>query len=106
MNEKVKNTLFLSIPFLFYLVSSLFMTKYYYESSFERYKFCLKQTEENNLPTNICSHISHASESAYSWAMSSFYPIVIMLLIIIFSFGMRIVAMNKELKEIKEKLNV
>ncbi len=82
------------------------MTKYYYESSFEGYKLCVKQTKENNLSTDVCSHISMASDSAYSWAMAFLYPIIFMLLIIIFSFGMRIISMNKELKEIKEKLNV
>ncbi len=82
------------------------MTKHYYESSFERYKFCIEQAKENNLSINICSHISMASDSAYSWAVSFFSPIVIMLLVIIFSFGMRIISMDKELKEIKEKLNV
>ena len=106
MNEKVKNTLLLSISFLFYLVSSIFTAKYYYESSFERHKFCVEQTKENNLPITICSHILSASDSGFSWAMSSFNPVVIMLLVIIFSFGMRIISMNKELKEIKEKLDV
>ena len=106
MSEKIKIAVFIAVPFLFYFVSSHFLTKSYYENSLERYEFCLEQIKDSSLPISFCSQISSASDAAYSWATSFYQPIIIMLMIIILSFGHKLFSVNKELKEIKEKLNV
>lgn len=109
MSEKVKSILLFAVPFLIYLVISLAMTRFYLSSSFESYKFCVEQVKEANLPTgtiNLCSHISSAINTAYFSAIMLFNPIIIVLLTSIFLFGKKMNSMSKELKEIKEKLNV
>lgn len=105
MNEKIKGVLLFLILLVFYFVSSHFTKKSYYETSLERFKLCLEQTKENNLPVSVCSQISSASDLAYSSAVSNLNWIEIILWMIIVLFGFKIISINKELKEIKEKLN-
>ena len=105
MNEKVKIALLYILPWLLFFTSSYYLTKFYYEHSLKRLELCLEHNAALNLPTSICSQISSASDAAYSSATSYIQPdnnyandysSMIRTQILI----------NKELKEIKEKLNV
>jgi hypothetical protein len=108
MNEKLKSVLLNSVPLFFYFATSMLLTKFYYDSSLRRLELCLKQGKESNAPdyVNICSNISSSSDWVYSQATSYFNPIIIMLLIMVVLLGIKINSMNKELNELKEKLDV
>ena len=106
MWEKIKIILLYTLPWLLYLLSSHSLSENYYEFSSQSREICLKQTIESNLPINVCTYISSASNSAFSVAASIYSPTIIMLIIIVISAGHKILKMDKELKRLKEKLNV
>ena len=67
--------------------------------------FCYKQTQEINLSMTVCSNIQMSSDLAYSSARG-YDVIVIFLFAMVLYLAMKLFSINKELKDIKEKLNV
>lgn len=106
MKENIKIVLLYTVPMLLYFSSSYFLTEDYYEFSLQRLELCLKQTSENNLPLNICTHITSSSNLAFSQAVSIYSPTIILLFIIVIALGHKILRMDTELKGLKEKTDV
>ncbi len=106
MKEKIRIVLLYTLPWLLYFASSYFSRKNYSEFALQGHELCLKQTIESNLPISVCGYISSASNSAFFTAASIYSPTIVMLIILVIGAGHKILQMDKEIKGLKEKLNV
>jgi hypothetical protein len=93
----------------FFVWSSRSMMQLYNQQSLERAELCMKHGDQNNVPFEVCSHISSAADAAYSAAVSQLTPVVTMFLGLFLAFGLatgsRLRSVSNELEELKERFN-
>ena len=87
------------VPSTFFLVSSHYQRKAYYESSMDWKNLCYEHT--SGMQPDLCSHIGYSVDNAYMWASDFYQPTIIMLLVIITVFGFRLIQIGQELKELR-----
>ena len=98
--------LFLVIPALFFLASTNTFRRLYYEQSSKSLEMCFEQIERHNLPQTVCYFPHSTANSAFSMASSIYNPIIILLMVVIFTLTANLISMKREINELKEKLDV
>ena len=96
----------LIIPHIFFGVSTYHLSGRYYEQAEKSRDLCIKHAKEDYLLETTCMQISSEAREAYSSATKVYNPTIIMLLGILFSLSLGMIALKKQIDELKEKLNV
>ena len=96
---------FILLSVLIVAVLYILLDSQHHKDSMELAGFCYKQTQEVNLPMTVCSNIQMSADLAYSSARN-YNIIVSLLLLTVLGLGAKLFSVNKELENIKEKLNV
>ena len=89
----------------FYIFSTRDFEKLFAKENTERFQLCLDQAREGGTSISVCSEVSDAGSSAYWSAVSTFNPIINVLLTTVCLLLGAVSSAGKQLKEIRKKLN-
>jgi len=106
MKTFIITTVIASIVFgCFYIFSTRDFEKLFAKENTDRFQLCLDQAREEGASISVCSEISSAASSAYWSAVSTFNPIINVLLTLVCLLLGAVSSASKQLKEIRKKLN-
>src|SRR5438445_11222970 len=89
-----------------FLALSLLTNYSNHQQTFERQELCRQQAKEDNLSVEICTQVSQMVEGSLSNIQDTMMPFVILLFGFILAPQLRVKQLEKDVKELQEKLNV